>query len=258
MLSLVNTYYKKSNKSREEQSDQEEGAPQEEDLEFAIITAYEGQRVFLADLFKKEGAAQQIYNVDSFQVCSRFSHRTCFHFNKRLARLCVLQGNEADYIIISIAKTGGPGFLSSINRLNVMLTRCKRGLVVVTQKDFVQRTGGLLQGLWFSLEPYDPWVSAEDVLEGYVPMPGSPAPNTRPPPAPEPTEPRSRFDLPPLPGGQPRVSAARILQQGMRTAGASTSSPVRGAWGRQQGLARVKVGICGSIIFKSAYPNALL
>lgn len=145
--------------------------------------------------------------------------------------------------------------MSSINRLNVLLTRCKRGLIVISQKDFVQRAGGLLQGLWFSLEPYDPWVNYEDVLAGYEPMPGSPAPNTRPPPSPEATAPRSRFDLPPLPGGQPRVSAARILQQGLIPPDGLTSAPVKGPWGQKQGLARVKVRVCVLCSSESAYPD---
>lgn len=140
--------------------------------------------------------------------------------------------------------------MSSINRINVMLTRCKRGLIVVTQKDFIQRVGGLLLGLCFSLEPYDPWVSAEDVEEGYVPMPGSPAPNVRPPPSPEPTVPRSRFDLPPLPGGRPRVTAAQIIQRGLVPPESLTSAPVKGPWGQQQGLARVKVSVCAPVIFR--------
>lgn len=145
--------------------------------------------------------------------------------------------------------------MSSINRLNVLLTRCKRGLIVISQKDFVQRAGGLLQGLWFSLEPYDPWVNYEDVLAGYEPMPGSPAPNTRPPPSPEATAPRSRFDLPPLPGGRPRVSTARILQQGLIPPEGSTSAPVRGPWSQKQDLSRVKASECAIVPSETAHPN---
>jgi hypothetical protein len=89
----------------------------------------------------------------------------------------VSQGNEADYIITTLTKTTFSSFLSSINRLNVLLTRCKKGLVVVTKKDFVTRTGGLLRGLWWSLDSHDIWADADDVFGGYVDLPGSPAPN---------------------------------------------------------------------------------
>ncbi|KAG8785511.1 hypothetical protein FRC12_017489 [Ceratobasidium sp. 428] len=217
VIQLVQTYYEKPIKQDWEK---EEKMP-----EYAIITPYEGQRSHVESELKKLDSKKQVYNVDSFQ------------------------GNEADFIIITIAKTGSPGFLSSINRLNVLLTRCKRGLVVVTQKSFVQRSGGLLQGLWFSLEPHNPWVSAEDVVGGYVDLPGSPAPNTRPPP-PEvtPSAPTSRTSLPPRPGGLPpssgatsQPSMARIVQQGMRPPATTPAAPpIKGVWGQAQGLDRVK------------------
>ncbi|KAG8790006.1 hypothetical protein FRC12_012948 [Ceratobasidium sp. 428] len=209
VIQLVQTYHEKPIKQDWEK---EEQLP-----EYAIITPYEGQRSHVESELKKVNSQKQ--------------------------------GNEADFIIITIAKTGSPGFLSSINRLNVLLTRCKRGLVVVTQKSFVQRSGGLLQGLWFSLEPHNPWVSAEDVIGGYVDLPGSPAPNTRPPaPKTTPSAPTSRTSLPPRPGGLPpssgatsQPSMARIVQQGMRPPATTPATPpIKGVWGQAQGLDRVK------------------
>ncbi|KAG9075783.1 hypothetical protein FS749_012508 [Ceratobasidium sp. UAMH 11750] len=206
---LVQTYYERPIK-QDWQS--EENFP-----EYGIITPYEAQRSYVEGQLKKVGNQKQAYNVDSFQ------------------------GNEADFIITTIAKTGSPGFLTSINRLNVLLTRCKRGLIVVTQKDFVQRAGGLLQGLWFSLEPYDPWVSSKDVLEGYVDLPGSPAPNVRPPtPEEAPRAPASRQDIPPRPGTSSQPSAAHVVKQGMQPPAPSRPNAVKGVWGQAQGLSRVK------------------
>ena len=46
-------------------------------------------------------------------------------------------GNEADYVIVSVTRTGSPGFLKSRNRVNVMLTRCKKGMVIVAKRAFV-------------------------------------------------------------------------------------------------------------------------
>ncbi|KAG8790005.1 hypothetical protein FRC12_012947 [Ceratobasidium sp. 428] len=208
VLEIIRTYYERTVK----QDWQSEAEP----LEYDVITPYEGQRaevekkIAAAGFKKPDGSKRQVYNADTFQ------------------------GHEADYIITSIAKTGAPGFLSSINRLNVLLTRCKRGLVVVTQKSFVQRAGGLLQGLWFSLEPYDPWVSAEDVVGGYVDLPGSPAPNSRPP-TPEVTQsvPALRTNLPPrLPGSlPPRFGATSqspvvyAIIPGTRSVVASSTAP---------------------------------
>ncbi|KAG9092429.1 hypothetical protein FRC06_000104 [Ceratobasidium sp. 370] len=215
VLQLIQTYYERHVK--------QEWQDEEKRLEYEIITPYEGQRGVVekkvedAGIKKPDGSNRQVYNVDSFQ------------------------GNEADYIITTIAKTGSPGFLTSINRLNVLLTRCKRGLVVVTRKDFVQRAGGLLQGLWFSLEPYDPWVSAKDVLEGYVDLPGSPAPNVRPPPLEEaPSVPTSRQDIPLRPGTSSQPLAAHVVRQGMQPPASSPPSAIKGRWGESRGVNRVK------------------
>lgn len=46
-------------------------------------------------------------------------------------------GHEAKYVILSVVRTNLPGFLSSDARSNVMLTRCQAGMVIVTNKDFV-------------------------------------------------------------------------------------------------------------------------
>ncbi|KAF8756563.1 AAA domain [Rhizoctonia solani] len=124
--------------------------------DFQIITPYEAQRKMVHDMLKQAGIDKEVYNVDSFQ------------------------GNEADYIITTLTKTTFSSFLSSINRLNVLLTRCKKGLVVVSQKEFITRTGGLLRGLWWKYESDDIWKDADDVSKGYVNLPGSPAPVKRP------------------------------------------------------------------------------
>ena len=50
-------------------------------------------------------------------------------------------GNEADYVIVSAVRSKGPGFLRSENRMNVMLTRCKKGMVIVTSRAFLQGGG---------------------------------------------------------------------------------------------------------------------
>lgn len=74
MLSIVNTYYKKLRKQPEEQSDQENGEPpqEEEDLEYAVITPYEGQRNLIISMFKEQEVEQKVFNLDSFQVGRTF------------------------------------------------------------------------------------------------------------------------------------------------------------------------------------------
>ncbi|KAF8740468.1 AAA domain, partial [Rhizoctonia solani] len=143
VVQIVELYYNKVDKKT--------GKP----YDFQIITPYEAQRKMVHDMLKQAGIDKEVYNVDSFQ------------------------GNEADYIITTLTKTTFSSFLSSINRLNVLLTRCKKGLVVVSQKEFITRTGGLLRGLWWKYESDDIWKDADDVSKGYVNLPGSPAPVKR-------------------------------------------------------------------------------
>ncbi|KAG8728506.1 hypothetical protein FRC11_010918, partial [Ceratobasidium sp. 423] len=144
VVQIVELYYNKEDKRT--------GKP----YEFTVITPYEAQRKLVQSMLKNRGIDKAVYNVDSFQ------------------------GNEADYIITTLTKTTLPSFLSSINRLNVLLTRCKRGLVVISKKDFIIRTGGLLRGLWWAYESHNIWKDADEVGKGYVDLPGSPAPCERP------------------------------------------------------------------------------
>ncbi|KAJ1299786.1 hypothetical protein OPQ81_012002 [Rhizoctonia solani] len=144
VVQIVELYYNREDKRT--------GEP----YEFTVITPYEAQRKLVQRMLNSRGIEKEVYNVDSFQ------------------------GNEADYIITTLTKTTFSSFLSSINRLNVLLTRCKRGLVVVSKKDFIIRTGGLLRGLWWEYESHDIWKNAKEVGKGYVDLPGSPAPVERP------------------------------------------------------------------------------
>ncbi|EIW53904.1 uncharacterized protein TRAVEDRAFT_75854, partial [Trametes versicolor FP-101664 SS1] len=82
--------------------------------DFCIITPYDAQRAEIARHLRAEGLQwDKVFNVDSFQ------------------------GHEAQYVVISAVRTAAPGFLRSRNRANVMLTRCKRGMVLVSKRDFL-------------------------------------------------------------------------------------------------------------------------
>ncbi|ELU40958.1 hypothetical protein AG1IA_05010 [Rhizoctonia solani AG-1 IA] len=145
VVQIVELYYNKVDKKT--------GKP----YDFQIITPYEAQRKMVHDMLN---GCMLITGIASAEITT--------------------QGNEADYIITTLTKTTFSSFLSSINRLNVLLTRCKKGLVVVSQKEFITRTGGLLRGLWWKYESDDIWKDADDVSKGYVNLPGSPAPVKRP------------------------------------------------------------------------------
>ena len=83
---------------------------------FRIITPYDAQRNAIEGGLKDAGLAWEntVFNVDSFQ------------------------GNEADHIIVSIVRTTAPGFMKNNRRTNVMLSRCKKSMMICTNRGFLQ------------------------------------------------------------------------------------------------------------------------
>jgi hypothetical protein len=86
-------------------------------------------------------------------------------------------GNEADYVIVSVVRTTSAGFLKSLERMNVMLTRCKKGMIIVTSRGFLERGGrytllGNLAAAW----SYDSqaWTTWNEVMNKAADLPGAP------------------------------------------------------------------------------------
>ncbi|RDB17534.1 hypothetical protein Hypma_001245 [Hypsizygus marmoreus] len=126
---------------------------------FCIITPYDAQRAAIEKQLKDARLPwEYVFNVDSFQ------------------------GNEADFVLISVVRSGNqPGFLSSLDRMNVMLTRCRRGLVVVTNRSFLEGGGrytllGGLQRHWSEIGGHHTWVDWKLVAEGKADLPSAPGP----------------------------------------------------------------------------------
>lgn len=90
-------------------------------------------------------------------------------------------GNEADYVILSTVRTQRPGFLTSQPRINVALTRCRKGMVVVTNKHFLHERGKktLLAQLCHAwLQHCDTWIDWKVMLSNEsVALPGLPSPH---------------------------------------------------------------------------------
>ena len=89
-------------------------------------------------------------------------------------------------MILSSVRTGHPGFLKSQPRMNVALTRCRKGMVVVTAKSFLERVGksmllGKLCRAW-SQHHEACWIDWKAMLNNSVALPGLPLP--LPPPIP--------------------------------------------------------------------------
>ncbi|PCH35505.1 hypothetical protein WOLCODRAFT_145835 [Wolfiporia cocos MD-104 SS10] len=130
--------------------------------EFSIITPYDAQRGAIQKALKADKHNLPwdcVYNVDSFQ------------------------GHENKFIILSLVRTDRPGFLRSQNRMNVMLTRCKRGMVVVANRRFLETKAaqatllGKLVQYW--QEHRDSWMRTSEVSDCTADLPGAPAPEYR-------------------------------------------------------------------------------
>ncbi|KAJ7257770.1 AAA domain-containing protein, partial [Mycena rebaudengoi] len=86
---------------------------------FCIITPYDAQRVAIERRLELENLPHNnVFTVDSFQ------------------------GNDADYVLVSVVRTTEPGFLRSLNRMNVMLTRARKGMVIVKSAPFLHSGEG--------------------------------------------------------------------------------------------------------------------
>ncbi|KAG0706772.1 AAA domain-containing protein, partial [Suillus ampliporus] len=108
---------------------------------FRIITPYDAQRSMVEEGLKAHELEweDKCFNVDSFQ------------------------GNEEDYIVISLVRSSALGFLADLRRTNVMLTRCKKGMIICTSQKFMKRAGceSLVGSL---LEYYDnQWVEKDEL-----------------------------------------------------------------------------------------------
>ncbi|KAG1876585.1 P-loop containing nucleoside triphosphate hydrolase protein [Suillus subalutaceus] len=92
---------------------------QEKNKQFRIITPYDAQRSLIEEHLKlqKLDWEDKCFNVDSFQ------------------------GHEEDYIVISLVRSTALGFLADLRRTNVMLTRCKKGMIICTSQKFMKRAG---------------------------------------------------------------------------------------------------------------------
>ncbi|KAG8829690.1 hypothetical protein FRC17_006185, partial [Serendipita sp. 399] len=80
--------------------------------DYRMISPYATQTELLLTRLKEEQMnwEDKCFNVDSFQ------------------------GNEADYIVITLVRTKTMGFLDNNRRANVLLTRCRKGMFVISNK----------------------------------------------------------------------------------------------------------------------------
>ncbi|KAG8844026.1 hypothetical protein FRC20_003655 [Serendipita sp. 405] len=86
--------------------------------DYRLISPYATQTELLLKRLKEENMdwEDKCFNVDSFQ------------------------GNEADYIVISLVRTKTMGFLDNNRRANVLLSRCKKGMFIISNKELMLRS----------------------------------------------------------------------------------------------------------------------
>lgn len=85
--------------------------------------------------------------------------------------IALVTGNEDDYIIISLVRSEKIGFLANRRRVNVMLTRCKKGMIICTSRTFLEALAPKsLVGKLAAMYNDEPgvWLSHRDVLMGKV------------------------------------------------------------------------------------------
>ncbi|RDB26163.1 Regulator of nonsense transcripts 1 [Hypsizygus marmoreus] len=119
---------------------------QDQQKEYQIITPYEGQRGLIETRMKNTPGLSwenKCFNVDSFQ------------------------GNEQDYIVISLVRSRECGFLTNLRRTNVMLTRCKKGMFIISSRKFITGVGApTLVGTLAEQVGSEAWLDIKDVEEG--------------------------------------------------------------------------------------------
>lgn len=142
-------------------------------LSFCIITFYDQQRDAITKALKAGNLPSGcVYNVDSFQGMFRSSRAASTSLKVRPP-----SGDETDYVILSSVRTQKPGFLKSLPRMNVTLTRCRKGMLIVTNKGFLEGPGkstllGELCRVW-SLNR-ETWIDWRTMLGTEVELPGIP------------------------------------------------------------------------------------
>jgi AAA domain len=126
----------------------------------------------------------KVFNVDSWVMISdqgypneltwNWAYVTISFQGKRIGDLyiwpshCLWLGNEADFIIISLVRTKSIGFLDDLRRTNVMLTRCKKGMVILANRRFLdgpEAQETLVHKLSQAMTA--PWLTERNVLNGY-------------------------------------------------------------------------------------------
>ncbi|OAX31364.1 hypothetical protein K503DRAFT_870658 [Rhizopogon vinicolor AM-OR11-026] len=117
--------------------------------QYKVLTPYDAQSVAIEKQLELEDLPweDKCFNVDSFQ------------------------GSEEDHIIVSLVRTEGVGFLKNVRRMNVMLTRCKKSMIICTSRNFVVagKAADTLVGKLAAAMGPEGWLGSRDILRSILP-----------------------------------------------------------------------------------------
>jgi hypothetical protein len=95
--------------------------------EIAILTFYKAQRKQIFETFNKNKQYRK-------ERARTYYHKNVDHVKIVIDVVDSFQGHEADFVLLSMVRNSGIGFLDNPNRLNVALTRAKFQLLVIGNK----------------------------------------------------------------------------------------------------------------------------
>ena len=101
----------------------------------SILTTYAGQRALIRDILGHRCAKNRLFGMPRI-----------------VTTVDKYQGEQNDYIILSLTRTRHPGYLRDIRRLTVALSRARLGLYILGRRSVFQSTPELLQAFKLPLD----------------------------------------------------------------------------------------------------------
>ena len=122
--------------------------------DLTIITPYLGQLIYIKNLLQKEEMETILHNDDHLSLEDEFTKCIKEKFKKksnggnplhkqiRISTIDNFQGEESKIVLISLVRSndeGNIGFLKTSNRVNVMLSRAKLGMIILGSAQTIEK-----------------------------------------------------------------------------------------------------------------------
>lgn len=113
----------------------------------SILTTYAGQRALIRDVLGHRCAGNRLFGMPRI-----------------VATVDKYQGEQNDYIILSLVRTSRPGYLRDIRRLTVALSRARLGLYILGRRTVFESSPELAAAFKFPLERPDKLMLTTDEM----------------------------------------------------------------------------------------------